>query len=170
MKLHIGGHQTKTGWTLLNVQDGPGVDIVGTCTDLSMLPDASVEEVYASHVLEHLGYRDELPKALAEIHRVLQPGSLFGISVPDAAVLSVLIADPTATGDERFQAMTMLFGGQSDPFDFHKVGFTEEILGSFLKVAGFSRAKRVERFNLFDDASSLIFAGRPISLNLVAKK
>ena len=44
--------------------------------------DHSVDAVYHSHVLEHLD-RDIVPGFLAEIHRVLRPGGIHRIVVPD---------------------------------------------------------------------------------------
>lgn len=44
--------------------------------------DASVDAVYHSHVLEHLD-RDVVPGFLAEIRRVLRPGGVHRIVVPD---------------------------------------------------------------------------------------
>ena len=55
MKLHIGGKQPKEGWTILNVQKMDYVDIVGDITDLSQFQDESIEEIYASHVLDTSG-------------------------------------------------------------------------------------------------------------------
>ncbi len=83
LRLHIGGKDVKPGWKILNVQPGPGVDYVGTCTDLSAFGDRSVAEIYASHVLEHLSYTEELPRALKEFHRVLVPGARLRVAVPD---------------------------------------------------------------------------------------
>ena len=51
IKLHIGGTSAKDGWKILNILPGPSVDILGTCTDLSMFADGTVDVVYASHVL-----------------------------------------------------------------------------------------------------------------------
>jgi predicted SAM-dependent methyltransferase len=73
LRLHIGGKEKKAGWKILNVQAGPDVDFVGNCTDLAQFADGSAQELYASHVLEHLGYKEQLPRALAEFHRVLPP-------------------------------------------------------------------------------------------------
>ena len=46
------------------------------------VPDGSVSAVYCSHVLEHLP-RDELPAALCNTLRVLKPGGMFRLVVPD---------------------------------------------------------------------------------------
>jgi len=170
MRLHIGGNVRKEGWTVLNVQPGPHVDIVGSCTDLSMIADGTAEDVYASHVLEHLGYWEELPKALAEIFRVLRPGGTLRASVPDFEVLCRLFLHPQAQPEDRVRIMTRIFGGQTDPFDFHKVGLWAEYFAGFLLSAGFIEVRRVESFGLFNDASTATYSGVPISLNLEARK
>ena len=170
MKLHVGGTEPKAGWCIFNIQPGPHVDVVGSCTDLSAFADGSVEEIYASHVIEHLGHRDELKPALAEFHRVLRSGGKLSISVPDIVTLSRLMARDDLDVQQRYELMLMMFGGQEDAFDFHKIGFFEELLSLFLLNAGFKNPQRVAEFGLFDDYSSLNFLGTSISLNMIAVK
>ena len=57
MKLHIGGKSKKEGWKILNIQNGENIDFVGDIKDLSQFEDESIEEIYASHVLEHVDQR-----------------------------------------------------------------------------------------------------------------
>jgi predicted SAM-dependent methyltransferase len=66
--------------------------------------------------------------------------------------------------------MRMIFGGQMDAHDLHKVGLTLEFLDSYLRHAGFVSVDRVETFDLFEDTSRLKVAGHLISLNVVARK
>ena len=54
MKLHIGGEQKKDGWKILNIQKKDNVDFIGNITDLSQFENNSIEEIYASHVFEHV--------------------------------------------------------------------------------------------------------------------
>jgi predicted SAM-dependent methyltransferase len=170
MRLHIGGSERKDGWVNLGTQPAPHVDIVGNCCEMRMIQNGSVDEVYASHVLEHLGHQDELPRALAEILRVLRPSGRFMISVPDLAILAWLLTMPHFGPNEQWQIMTMMFGGQHDPFDFHKVGFTGALLTQYLAEAGFVDLRRCQDFGLFDDTSTRREFGIPISLNMEARK
>ena len=170
MRLHIGGTETKPGWKILNALAGPGVDYVGDCVDLSQFPNESVDEVYASHVLEHLGYLDRLPAAVGEIYRVLKKGGHAKISVPDLDVLCRLFLDPSMDVANRYTIMRMIFGGQTDPYDFHFVGLSHDLLAEILSGTGFSRIEKVGEFGLFQDGSTMEFGGVPISLNVIAYK
>lgn len=170
LRLHVGGVQVKPGWKILNIQAKPGVDFVGDCVDLSRFADGSAADVYASHVYEHLGYQQELPRAFKEVHRVLVPGGRFMFSVPDLETLCKLLLEPKLDGQQRFHVMRMMLGGQMDPYDFHKVGLTQEFAFSYLRGAGFTSARRVLSFGLFEDTSDLKFLGVPISLNIEATK
>ena len=82
LRLHIGGKEPSPEWKIFNIQPGPNVDFVGNCIDLGQFADGSVASIYASHVLEHLGYKKELPTALREFHRVLVPGGSLMVSEP----------------------------------------------------------------------------------------
>lgn len=168
--LHIGGEEVRDGWTLVNIQDGPGVDVVTSCTDLSAFPDGSVARIYASHILEHLSYQEELQQALSEFYRVLAVGGVLEVSVPDFGILCQLFTHPELNPPQRFAVMRMMFGGQINPYDYHKVGFTFEFLSGFLGSAGFVDVCRMTAFDHFEDTSQARFAGVRISLNVAAVK
>ena len=170
LRLHIGGEQRRAGWKILNIAPGPNVDYVGDCRDLSRFADGSLDEIYASHVLEHLGYQQELPQTLAAFHRVLKKGGKASISVPDFEVLCRLFLEPANSASERFHLMRMAYGGQTDCHDVHCVGLTAEFVAEFLARAGFARVDRVREFGLFDDSSGLRFRDTLISLNVIAYK
>ena len=169
-RLHIGGEQVKEGWKILNVQAHPGVDFIGDCTDLSQFATGSVDEIYASHVYEHLSYVEQFPKAIAEAYRVLKPGGMFRAGVPDLETLGKMVSDPALPLQERWNVQRMIYGGQIDAHDFHKIGLTFDLFRGFLEAAGFKFVRRVDSFGLFDDISAKKFFGRPISLNVVAMK
>ncbi len=170
IRLHLGGWEVREGWTILNTQSRPGVDVLGSVTDLSMFADNSVEEAYASHVYEHLGYQKELPTALREVHRVLVPGGLVRIAVPDLEILSKMFVSPQLDIPQKFHVQRMIMGGQIDEFDFHKTAFSFQLLGAMLHQTGFENIRRVPSFDLFKDMSETKFAGVNISLNVMALK
>jgi predicted SAM-dependent methyltransferase len=170
LRLHIGGKQAMRGWKILNVQPGPGVDYVGDCRDLDRFADGSVDEIYASHVIEHLDYREGLPQALAEFHRVLKKGGNARIGVPDFEVLCRMFVSPDSSREQRFEAMRIAFGGQLDEHDFHCVGLSFEFLRDYLLEAGFAKVERTGSFGLLLDDSAFRLCGVPISLNVIAYK
>jgi predicted SAM-dependent methyltransferase len=169
MKLHIGARVRTEGWKTLDIATGPEVDYVGDCRKLAQFADASIETIYASHVLEHVPYR-EIGAVLKDWFRVLRPGGLAMIAVPDFQALCRLYLHPQATLQDRLYLMQMVFGGQADPHDFHFVGFEGELLGYMLREAGFTDMKRIADFGLFKDTSVLQYRGVPISLNVTALK
>ncbi len=168
VNLHIGGIEPYPGWKILNISPGPDVDFCGSCTDLSMFGANTIETVYASHVLEHLGYQEELQTALSEVLRVLRPGGRFMIAVPDLEILGKMIAHPDLPVFQRIQVMRMIYGGQIDCFDFHKTGFTWDILQALLLETGFKKVSRVRDLGIFNDTSRGEYCGHPISLNVIA--
>jgi predicted SAM-dependent methyltransferase len=170
VKLHIGGSSPASGWTILNIQPGPHVDLVGDCVDLGRVDSGSVSEIYASHVLEHLGFRDELPRALGEWHRVLEPEGRLRISVPDLMTLRRLFVDPNLSQRVRDYVVRVIYGSQEDAHNFHRMGFTLESLAQSLKLAGFHKIMRVCEFDAFDDSSRLTLGAIPISLDVQARK
>lgn len=170
LRLHLGGWEAKPGWKILNIQARPGVDFIGNCMDLGQFATASVDDIYASHVYEHLGYQTDLWRALQEAARVLKPGGTLRIGVPDLDVLCKMITDRKLTIQERIHVMRMMFGGQTDAHDFHYVGFTFDILEAFLQKAGFQNIKRVISFGIFNDTTELLFLGQRISLNVEATR
>lgn len=170
-RLHIGGQVRKDGWEVLDANPGPVVDHVGNANDLSRFPDGTFAEIYASHVVEHLDYKDELVRTLKDWHRVLAPGGRLYVSVPDMDVLAELfLAKDQLSLEERFFVMRMMFGGHVDRYDYHVVGLNEEFLGEFLELAGFDNVRRVGDFGLFEDTSAMRFRGVAISVNLIAEK
>jgi predicted SAM-dependent methyltransferase len=169
-RLHIGGEAPKDGWQILNVRPNEHTDYVGNVTDLSMFENEAWDEIYGSHILEHLDYSQELPAVLAELQRILKPEGVLRISVPDLEILSKLLVHPELNLQQRFHVMRMMFGGQTNPYDYHKVGFTLDFMRVFLKNAGFRTCERITSHGLFDDTSDFTPYGVRISLNVIARK
>ena len=159
------------GWEVFDANPGPSVDHVGNAADLGRFSDDTFDQLYASHVLEHFDYLNELVNVLKEWRRVLKPGGLLHVSVPDLDVLSRLFADrQSLTMKDRFLVMRMIFGGHVDKHDYHLVGLNEEFLVDVLRIAGFTEARRVKGFGLFQDTSNMVFKDVLISVNVICEK
>jgi predicted SAM-dependent methyltransferase len=170
-KLHIGGELRAPGWEVFNAIPADYVDHLGDAMDLSRFPSETFSEIYASHIAEHFDFTGQLQSALAEWHRVLEPGGLLSISVPDLDTIARLFLDKARfSADERFFLMMMMFGAHIDAYDYHVVGLNEEFLVGFLRDAGFATFERVRGFGIFEDISTQAFGGELISVNLKAWK
>lgn len=172
LNLHIGGQEPHPEWKILDIELRPEVDFVTDAADLGQFADNSVDCIYASHVLEHFyyGINNELLTVLREWYRVLKPGGQIMISVPDLRTLCWLYLQPDLSVDNRYHIMRMMFGGQTNIYDVHKVGLDAEVLGIFLRDVGFEQYQQVDEFGLFSDCSSLRFGDTLISLNITAQK
>jgi len=169
MKLHIGGWETKEGWKILNIQKKDNVDFIGDISDLTQFKDKSINEIYASHVFEHIKYIDAKDTLLG-IHRVLSDGGKFYISVPDMEILFKQFLEKRNHTKDKIHIIRMIFGGQKDEHDFHYFGWDFELLSGLLKNVGFKHIKKVNSFSIFNDSSDMAPYGEPISLNLIAEK
>ena len=169
MKLNIGGKEKKEGWHVLNIQKKDGADFIGDISDLSQFKDDSIEEIYASHVFEHINQKN-INKTLLGINRILKKNGKFYISVPDMDILCKMFIDKTNTPQIKIHALRMIFGGQTDEYDFHYFGYNFDLLNNLLKKNGFKDVKRVQKFSIFNDTSNYAPYGEPISLNLIAIK
>jgi len=170
-KLHIGGQVRTEGWEVLDANPRPTVDHLGDARDLKQFEEGAFDALYASHVLEHFDYKDELPATLREWRRVLAPGGTLFVSVPDMRVLaSLFVLKDELTVQERYDVMRMIFGGHVDRYDYHLIGFDIDFLTIFLTEAGFQNPRRVPTFGLFEDTSAMSFKGVPISLNMICQK
>ena len=170
-KLHIGGRTKSEGWEVLNAQPAPYVDHVCNACNLPQFADETFSEIYASHVVEHFDYNQELVSTLKEWNRILEPAGRILISVPDLDTLAALfLSREQLTMEERFHVMRIIFGGHLDKYDYHVTGLNQEFLTEFLNLAGYVNIRRVPEFGLFQDASSTTFKGVPISLNMIAEK
>jgi len=121
--------------------------------------DGAVDEVRASHVLEHFPH-GQVADVVKEWARVLKPGGLLKIAVPDFDWI-VKAYSNGHRDDGRLEHY--LFGGQADGDDYHKAFFNEEKLKALLEGAGLVDVKRWE--SDAPDCSSY-----HVSLNLEGRK
>jgi SAM-dependent methyltransferase len=98
-------------------------------------PDDSLAAIYSSHVFEHL-HVDVAERALAECHRVLMPGGVVRIAVPnlDDTVAGYDPADPDAFLDGMYQGRA----ASDNRWARHWWHYTAGSLGARMRAAGFS--------------------------------
>lgn len=149
------------GWRELRLDIDPGVqpDIVASITAMTPVEDATVDGVYSSHNLEHL-FAHEVPVALAEFCRVLKPGGVALVTMPDLQAVAAAIANdqledtlyvspagPICPVDVLYGFRKSIAAG--NVFMAHRTGFTARTLREKLEAAGFTQV-RVERGQAFD--------------------
>lgn len=84
MKINIGsGVHPAPGWVNVdrNIIEDFQVDVVASALDLPFA-DGCADRAYFGHVLEHLSYEENAPKALREAWRVLRSGGELGVVGP----------------------------------------------------------------------------------------
>jgi ubiquinone/menaquinone biosynthesis C-methylase UbiE len=178
VKLHLGcGSRFIPGYVHVDAKAASHIDIVGPVENLSMR-DGSVSLIYASHVLEHFG-RFEYKAVLREWFRVLAPGGILRLAVPDFAACAAIYYE-SGLVDGLTGLVGLLVGGQRDGNDFHKMIFDEEFLRRDLLTLGFREVRRwdwraTEHASVDDYSQAYIphmrkDDGRLMSLNLEAVK
>jgi predicted SAM-dependent methyltransferase len=167
VKLNFGGRDKPIpGFLTVDLYDGDGVDIREDITSLSSIQYSTVEEIYASHCLEHIPHPKTLP-TLKEWRRVLKPRAKAYIAVPNFHAMVRLYNQFGLTEFIR----NMLYGDQGYPLAYHYTAFTFETLAPILVDAGFSDVKRIEDMPYgLKDCSQLVdsYTRTPISLNVEA--
>lgn len=109
--------------------------------------------IYSSHCLEHL-YPYEVPRALEEFKRVLNPGGALFVVVPDLEDVKPDTTVIASTGLGPLCGLDMYYGLhtelESNPHMAHHCGFIAPVLHDALLAAGFEqvKAERLDNFNL----------------------
>jgi SAM-dependent methyltransferase len=164
-RLHIGcGVQLIPGFVNMDADASiPGVDETGSVEDLSRFADGQFDEIYLSHVLEHVPYA-EVPRALAGLHRILNPGGTLRIAVPDLdRICRLYVENIDWFAPPHSPWLGLFYGGQVNDYDFHKGGFNFRYLEGLLRAAGFESVTEVpptEAFGIRDGS----FSNRPFGL------
>lgn len=137
--------------TRLDISPDHAPDIVASMTDMGDI--GGFDAVYCSHALEHL-VPHEADQALREFRRVLKPGGVAIILVPDLEGVS-------ATDEVLFEApcgpvagLDLIYGLRTllhvMPHMAHRTGFVSETMMAAIERAGMTVAsiQRLPHYNL----------------------
>ena len=145
MMLNLGSGQRPFAhpWVNVDAQERWSPDVAADIRSMPMFTDGSADIIVLHHVLEHFGCGEGLP-CLRECHRILHPGGLLIVCVPNVrALVSRWIRDEEFS-DQLF--FTNLYGAyMGDEADRHKWGFTPESLYFEMQNAG--PGFRLQRFD-----------------------
>lgn len=151
LRLNLGSGSTPLpGYTNVDRKSG------GECFPLDYA-DGSVDEIRASHVLEHFSHRQVL-EVLKEWVRVLKPGGRLAIAVPDFAEIARQYLAGASLPVEGY-----VMGGHVDADDHHGALFDEEQLRDLMRAAGLLGIQHWQ--SSVQDCAAL-----PVSLNLYGFK
>lgn len=178
LKLHIGSGNLRIK-NYLNIDALPlsNVDLAANIRYLKwFIKPNSVSHIYACHVLEHFSH-EKTKQVLALFYELLCKNGELRISVPDMDKIVKIYHKNW----RHFQTpghspwIGLIWGGQFDKYDFHKTGFNFCWLKHLLIESGFRNIKEYnpETFlgkNIKDASLAKEPFGKPISLNIVAKK
>ena len=115
--------------------------------------DSSVDEIRASHVLEHFSHTEVLDVVRHWVSKLV-PGGLLRIAVPDLEYIAREYLEGKPINVQGY-----LLGGQVDENDYHKCAFDAEVLEEIFLEAGLERLHRWK--SEISDCASL-----PVSLNV----
>lgn len=177
VNLHLGcGKVRLPGFLNVDILDGHAVDICDDIARLEKIADGSVDLIYACHALEHFSHVDAV-KVLQRWFEVLKPGGEMRVSVPDID----RIVNIYKRNWKHFQTpgnspwIGLIYGGQDDPYDFHKTGFNYCWMKHLLENIGFVDVREYAHEPHFvSGARDASMAKEPfgeyLSLNVVCRK
>lgn len=138
IRLNLGAGRTRIqGY--LSVDLSESAEVHSDVRKLDM-PDEYADEIMAIHLFEHL-YRWDAEPTLREWFRVLKPGGLLVLELPD---LLKCCANILAGAEDRY-GLFGLFGGPADgnPLMVHKWCYSFAELRDVVRAAGFVKVKNL---------------------------
>jgi predicted SAM-dependent methyltransferase len=182
MNIHVGcWTRNIPGFINVDLVDLPHIHHKRNIDDLSVFEDNSADLIYSSHNFEYFD-RVDAKRVLAEWRRVLKPGGLLRLAVPD---FEKLIHIYQQTGDIH-KILGPLFGrmgihtSTGDQTIYHKTVYDFNSLKLLLEESGFGNVRRYDwRETIhrnYDDHSQAYFPhmdkenGILLSLNIETNK
>ena len=149
------GGQGLTGWVNVEFRRFDETTLVLDLRRPLPFTDGSAKRVLAEHVVEHLDFSSDALNLAKEVHRILGPGGVFRVIVPD---LEAFAKAYVAGGKVAWAALGWNLDAM--PHDVHTpmhilnhtfhqggehlFGYDFEILSWMLKKAGFDKVERLQ--------------------------
>jgi predicted SAM-dependent methyltransferase len=133
------------GWVNSDIKPGDGIDVVADIADGLPLDDESFDYAVSIHALPEIPYPG-LRGALVELRRVLKPGGVLRLSLPDLdkAIRAYLDRDAEyfLVPDEDVRSLGGKMIVQLTWYGFSRSMFTFDFVEELLYGAGFVRVER----------------------------
>jgi len=153
IRLNLGaGDKPLPGFTSIDRKTG------GEVYPLDGYEDGSVEEIYASHVLEHFSHNGAVVTVLQHWVDKLKPGGRIRVAVPDVRWIAKQLVDGVP-----IQSQGYIMGGHTDKNDHHGCIFDHAALQELMVNCGLERVGLWKAVT--DDCAAL-----PVSLNMMGYK
>lgn len=153
MRLNIGssvprGKYRHAPWINIDMIQGKGSRFVRGNGAETPFADGTFEEIHCVHMMEHMDRKFHLP-LLTEMYRVLEPGGVALVEVPDFIATCELITGfyrkaEAATGPERERLLerariftVSVYGKGRTPWDIHRWGFSRLSMAKLVEGIGF---------------------------------
>jgi SAM-dependent methyltransferase len=136
------GGWTPAGWINSDIKQGRGIDISADIRQGLPLEEASIDYIVSIHALPEMPYDDLLP-ALLELRRVLKPGGVLRLALPD--LLKGVRAyergdrDYFLVPDDDVKSLGAKLIVQLIWYGYSRTLFTAEFIEEMLFKAGFAR-------------------------------
>ena len=146
-RLHWGcGDSPREGWINSDIKEGPGVDLACDIRDGLPLDDDSIAYAVSIHALPEIPIDGQVP-VLRELHRVLEPGGVLRLVLPDL----LKGVDAYRRGDEDYflvpdydaRSLGAKFVYQLIWYGYIRTPFVPEFAEELLRDAGFSDVRHV---------------------------
>ena len=116
MKLHLGsGSRYLDGYLHVDIADYQHIDIKSSVDKLNTIDNDTVDEIYASHVLEYFD-RNEVESVLNEWKRVLKKDGVLRIAVPNFEAL-IKVYQETAEIEKILGPLQNILGAIAAPLN-----------------------------------------------------
>lgn len=164
IKLNFGcGRRIKKGW--INVDLCNTADLTLDLREPLPFRNQICSFIYSEHFLEHIGYPEPVSSLLRECYRVMKPGAVFSVVVPD---IDLVMRAYVNGGDEAYyeaqkkwhpkdlktqiEQINYNFRQQGE----HKFCYDLETLKMLLEKCGFTNVRRREFDPALDTADRIV--------------